>query len=83
MKLTLKRLAKIIETACKEGQFHDDYLFEYEPHVADKLYHDRQTAVAAIEFAISKLHPRSGVRLKLMNTLERMRAGWPKEEADS
>lgn len=80
MSLTLKKLESIIEAACKEGHFHEDYLFEYEPHAAAKLFEDRKTLLAAAEKALERLVPHSQSAISLKIAIDAARAGWPVED---
>ena len=80
MSLTLKKLEIIIEAAVKEGHFHEDYLFEYEPHAAAKLLSDRKTLLDAVAEAVKRLHPRSQSAIALRRAIDEVEAGWPKSE---
>lgn len=77
--LTLAKLEKIIEAACKEGIFHEDHLYEYEPHTTAKLLADRKALLEAAEKTLSRMVPHSSGAILLRAAIESAHAGWPTE----
>ena len=80
MSLSIAKLEKIIEAACKDGQFHEGFLFEYEPEVSAKLLQDRKTLIEAAEQALKRMVPHSPSAILLAAAIESAHAGWPEED---
>lgn len=80
--LTLEKAESLILEACKSGQFEEDFYFGDWPHVSAKLLSDREALLKfmkLLEPKISKLHPRSPLRIAYVQALEETRDGWPTE----
>lgn len=76
----LSKLELMIQAACQNGYFSDDYVFEYGPHDAAKLAADRRRLLEAAEKAVTRLPPSSPARLLLAAAIEEAHAGWPLDE---
>lgn len=79
MKLTLAKLEKLIDAACKEGKFEDDFYFEHAAPTAGKLFADRKALLEAAEKAHKRLPPHSPSAILLGAAIEEAYAGWPSD----
>lgn len=77
--LTPARVEKIVQAACVEGRFQEDFYFEKWPHVTARAMKDRRMIIDAAEKACERLPPRSPARLLLAAAIEEAYAGWPSE----
>lgn len=82
MILTIGRIEKLIEAACKDGKFGDDFYFEHAAAISAKLFADRKALLHAAKIAHSRMVAHSPNAILLAAAIEEAEAGYPVDPSE-